>query len=99
MEEGKSFLTYIQEYSYRNVKQAIEQFAAKFGIDSEAFFDLYVNTTNAKVDTLKLEAIEKTADMGKAKAFFNTTNALSVKGKLHNELKSYIEEQKAESSD
>lgn len=99
VEEGKSFLTYIQEYSYRNVKQAIEQFAAKFGIDSEAFFDLYVNTTNAKVDTLKLEAIEKTADMGKAKAFFKTTNALSVKGKLHNELKSYIEEQKAESSD
>ena len=33
----------------------------------------------------------------KAKTFFNTTNALSAKGKLHNELKLYIEEQKAES--
>lgn len=96
VEEGKSFLMYIQEYSYRNVKRAIEQFSAIFNIDSESFFDLYVSTTNGKVDTLKLEAIEKTADLEKAKLFFNTTNTLSVKGKLHNMLKSYIEEQKAE---
>lgn len=96
VEEGKSFLTYIHEYSNRSIKQAIERFSSAFGIDPDAFFDLYETATDGKNYILKLEAVEKTADIEKVKLYFNTSNALKVKGKLHNELKSYIEDRKAE---
>ena len=99
VEEGKSFRAYIQEYANRNVKKSIEEFTAIFDIDFDSFYNLYVSTVDNNVDTIKLEAIQKTADIEKAKEFFKTNNKLSVMGKLYNELKSYIEEQKADLSD
>ncbi len=96
IEKGKTFLTYIEEYSDRIVKKTIRDFALNFGIDAEAFYDLYKNTINGKVDTIKLEAIEKTVDIDKVKAYFGVKNILSVRGKLHTELKTFVEEQKAE---
>ncbi|MBR6623366.1 MAG: type I restriction endonuclease subunit R [Ruminococcus sp.] len=96
VEEGKTFLTYIQEYSDRSTIRSIELFAAKFNLDFDLFYSLYSTTIDGKVDTLKLEAVEKTADLEKAKQYFNTTSNLAVKGKLHNELKTFIEEKKAD---
>ena len=96
VEEGKTFLTYIQEYSDRSTIRSIELFAAKFDLDFDLFYSLYSTTIDGKVDTLKLEAVEKTVDLEKAKQYFNTTSNLAVKGKLHNELKTFIEEKKAD---
>ena len=47
----------------------------------------------------KLEEIEKTADIHKAKEYFDIKSVLSVRGKLHTELKTFVEEQKAEPLD
>lgn len=96
VEEGKTFLTYIQEYSDRNIRKAIEQFTAIFDINFASFYDLYMRTVDGRIDNIRLEAIEKSANLEKAKQFFNTNNALNVRGKLHNELKSFIEEKKAD---
>ena len=70
-----------------------------FGIDANVFYDLYMDTTEGEVDTIKLEAIEKTVDANKAKNYFGTKNMLSMRGKLHTELKTFIEERKAETLD
>ncbi len=99
VEEGKTFLTYIQEYSDRAIKKMIKDFVGNFGIDAEAFYHLYINTIDGKVDTIKLEEIEKTADIYKAKEYFDIKSILSVRGKLHTELKTFVEEQKAEPLD
>lgn len=99
VEEDKTFLAYIQEYSERSIRKSIEHFTAFFGIEPDEFYELYTSAVDGKVDTIKLEAIEKKADIKKAKAYFNSVNTLSVKGKLHSELKSYIENHKAESTD
>lgn len=99
VEEGKTFLTYIQEYSDRAIKKMIKDFVGNFGIDAEAFYHLYINTIDGKVDTIKLEEIEKTADIHKAKEYFDIKSILSVRGKLHTELKTFVEEQKAEPLD
>ena len=60
------------------------------------FYELYMNTVDGEVDTVKLEIIEKTADVDRVKAYFGTKSVLSTWGKLHKELKKFIEEQKAE---
>lgn len=99
VEEGKSFLAYIQEYSYRAIKKAIEDFTVNFGIDADAFYNLYINTVDGKIDTIKLEAIERTADMDKVKDYFGAKSILSVRGKLRTELKAFVEERKAEPLD
>ncbi len=99
VEEGKTFLNYIQEYSERVIKRTIERFVMNFGIDANVFYDLYMDTTEGEVDTIKLEAIEKTVDANKAKNYFGTKNMLSMRGKLHTELKTFIEERKAETLD
>ena len=96
VEDGKTFLTYIQEYSDRVIKRTIENFVINLGIDADVFYELYRNTVEGEVDTVKLEMIEKTADIDKAKAYFGTKNMLSTRVKLHTELKKFIEEQKAE---
>ena len=97
VEEGKTFMTYIQEYADRVIRKAIEVFTANFGIDADIFYDLYVHTMGEKVDAIKLEVIEKSADINKVKEYFDAKNMLSARGKLHAELKRFIEEQKAES--
>ncbi len=79
------------------LRTAIEVFTANFGIDADIFYDLYVHTMGGKVDAIKLEVIEKSADINKVKEYFDAKNMLSAGGKLHAELKRFIEEQKAES--
>ena len=90
-------MTYIQEYADRVIRKAIEVFTANFGIDADIVYDLYVHTMGEKVDAIKLEVIEKSADINKVKEYFDAKNMLSARGKLHAELKRFIEEQKAES--
>ncbi len=97
VEEGKTFMTYIQEYADRVIRKAVDVFVANFGIDADIFYDLYVHTIGGKVDAIKLEGIEKSADINKVKEYFDAKNVLSARGKLHAELKRFIEEQKAES--
>ncbi len=50
VEDGKTFLTYIQEYSDRVIKRTIENFVVNFGIDADVFYELYMNTVDGEVD-------------------------------------------------
>ncbi len=99
VEENKTFLTYIEEYSFSEARHNIEVFSEEVGVNFNEFYKLYTETNGGKVNNIMLEVLEKNADIDKVKEHFNVTSILSAKVKLHTELKEYIEQQKAEPLD
>lgn len=95
VEEGKSFMAYIQEYMEKSQYEAICRYADYVGLDADAFLKIYRNCTNGVADPLQLERLEKTADADKLKAHFKCS-LLKARIQLHTELKAYIEERKAD---
>ena len=93
--EGKSFMQYIQEYQERNIRSNIHIFAENFGINEDELLELYVATGNLEIDSLRLEKLEKTADVDRLKAYYNLS-ALRARAKLHQDIKTFIEEHKAD---
>ena len=63
-------------------------------IYADDFYDLYVNT-GKNVDDLELERLEETVDTEKLKQYYGVS-LFKARVKLHQELKEYIEGNKAE---
>lgn len=93
--EGKTFMQYIQEYQERNIRSNIHTYAENFGIDEDELLELYVATGSREIDSLRLEKLEKTADVERLKAYYNLS-ALRARAKLHQDIKTFIEEHKAD---
>lgn len=93
--EGKTFMQYIQEYQERNIRSNIHTFAENFGINEDELLELYVATGSREIDSLRLEKLEKTADVDRLKAYYSLS-ALRAHAKLHQDIKTFIEEHKAD---
>ncbi len=92
---GNTFLQYIQEYQERARRSAIHAFAANLGIDEAEMFELYTMTDRNGIDMLKLDHLEKTADEALIKTHYKAS-AFKARIQLHQDLKEYIEERKAD---
>ncbi len=92
---GKTFLQYIQEYQEKARRSAIHAFAANLGIDEAEMFELYTMTDRNGIDMLKLDHLEKTADEALIKTHYKAS-AFKARIQLHQDLKEYIEERKAD---
>lgn len=93
--EDKSFMQYIQEYQERAIRAGVHKFAQNVGINEEELFSLYVQTGHNEVDQLRLERLEESADPAKLKEFYGCS-VFKARVKLHQDLKAYIEERKAD---
>lgn len=93
--EGKTFLQYIQEYQEKTIRANILTFADALGIHADDFFTLYMESGRNPVDELRLESIEKAADIEKVQVYYSASK-FSARIKLHQELKEYIEKRKAD---
>ena len=93
--EGKTFLQYIQEYQEKAIRSNIRVFTETTGVDEEEMFALYIATGKHEVDALKLERLEATAVPEKIKAYYNVS-IFKARIKLHQDLKEYIENRKAD---
>lgn len=96
VEEGRTFMEYIEEYASRAIRNAIEVFTSNFGISAYDFFDIYTSVGDFMI---ALSNLEQTADMDKVKTYFNVTSSMKAKALLHDALYTYIKEQKADSED
>ncbi len=95
IKESKTFLQYIQEYQENVIRSNIHLFSENVGIDECMMFDLYTATENHDVDVLKLEQLENTASIEKLKSYYNIS-LFKARAKFHKDLKSYIEDRKAD---
>lgn len=95
VEEGKTFLQYIQEYQEKTIRSNIHTFAENVGIDESMMFELYVATGKQGVDVLRLERLEATAVPDRLKDYYNAS-IFKARIKLHQDLKDYIEGRKAD---
>ena len=93
--EGKTFLQYIQEYQEKAIRSNIHKFAENVGVDEDEMFALYVSTGKHAVDVLWLERLEATAIPERLKAYYNAS-VFKARIKLHQDLKDYIEDRKAD---
>lgn len=101
---GVTFMQYIEEYRNAAIIKEVKKEAAKFGIDPDMLFKVYMN--GPTVDYVQLQAVEGTADLNKTKNYFNVNNIdghanvspFAARIKMHAELVGYISEQKAEST-
>ena len=93
-EKAKTFRTYIQEYRERHIKEEIKKFSEETGLDIEKLYLLYMSYSGKDID-LQLEELEKTADTDKIVNKYKAS-VFMARTLLHEELKSYIQEQKAD---
>ena len=93
-EKAKTFRTYIQEYRERHIKEEIKKFSEETGLDIEKLYLLYISYSGKDID-LQLEELEKTADTDKIVNKYKAS-VFMARTLLHEELKSYIQEQKAD---
>lgn len=96
VEEGKSFMEYIEEYSGRSIRKSIEAFTSNFGVSTDAFYDIYCSTGDFMI---ALSNLEKTADINKVKEYFSVSSDMRAKALLHDAFYSYIKEQKADAEE
>ena len=94
-EEGKKFYAYILEYRSKDVRIKTDAEAQKYGIDPDMLYDLYEKTTSGEVLQLALNKLEETADSEKIKKLYNVP-VFVAKTKMHNDLKTFIEERRAD---
>ena len=92
---GKKLMEYVHEYQDRTIRAQIHDEAEKFGLDEEKFYQLYVETGTGKIDSLKLQELERTADMGKTTAFYGCS-IFKARTLLHAELVQYFNEQRTD---
>lgn len=92
--KGKTFREYIREYADAAIDKAITEYCDKYGLDKKLFKELYYETMGT-VNSLKLEALEQTADNDRLLEEFGGS-LFGAKSKLHKELKDYIENKRAD---
>ena len=92
---GKKLMEYVHEYQDRTIRAQIHDEAEKFGLDEEKFYHLYVETGTGKIDSLKLQELERTADMNKATTLYDCS-IFKARTLLHAELVKYFAEHMAE---
>ncbi len=93
--EGKSFRQYVSEYQERTIRENIHIFSENTGVDETEMYFLYVETGKDGVDELRLAKLEKTAIISKLISYYNLS-AFKARAELHQELKEYIEQRKAD---
>lgn len=91
---GKTFMEYVYEYQDKQIREAVNKCAEKTGVYAPDLYELYVRTTKT-VDDLQLERLENTVDTEKLKAYYGTS-LFKARVKLHQELKDFIENRKAD---
>ena len=96
VEEGRTFMEYIEEYASKATRMAIELFTSNFGISADEFFAIYSSVGDF---IIALSNLEQTADMDRVKNYFNVTSIMKAKALLHDALYTYIKEQKADSEE
>ena len=97
VEEGKTFMFYIEEYETRATRQAILLFSEQIGINADLFYELYCESSNGQIDTIKLAQIEQSVNLEKATRFLNAQSPFQTKAMLHSELMRYLRDRGAES--
>ena len=93
--DGKTFLQYIQEYQEKTIRSNIHIFAENTGVDEAEMLALYIASGSQTIDSLWLERVETTADAERLKTYYNMSS-FKARIKLHQDLKEYIEERKAD---
>lgn len=91
---GKTFMEYILEYRHNAITAAIHAEAEKFGIDENGLYEIYSAAESGDIDQLKLDELEKAADINKAAAVYGCS-AFAARKKLHAELTDFIHNRKA----
>lgn len=95
LSEKKTFMEYIREYQEKAIRANIHLFAEKFGLDEEMMVSLYTSTAKNAVDDIQLGNLEDAADEEKLKDIYGVS-VFKARALLHQDLKRYIEERKAE---
>ncbi len=93
--DGKTFLQYIQEYQEKTIRANIHEFAENVGIDETEMYALYVSTGKNEIDGLRLDKLENSASPDKLTAYYKVS-IFNARIKLHQDLKEYIENRKAD---
>ncbi len=92
---GKKLMEYVLEYRDRVIRAKIHEEAEKYGLDEEMFYQLYIETGTGTIDSLKLQELERTADMDKISRLYDCS-VFMARTRLHAELVKYFSDQAAE---
>ena len=86
VEDGKTFRDYITEYMARVQSDKIHQVATLFGLDEKLLREIMKSVVNDRNinDGGRFDALKKTADLGKASAYFEARDGKKLSTKMVN---------------